>query len=285
MNDQAPHDGPTATKDTLDKERHELLTRVQDFLEIPMIVLGLVWLVLLILELTTGLSPTLQIISNIIWVLFIVDFLLKFIVAPRKLPFLKKNVITIISLALPALRVLRVARAVRLIRTVRAARGLRLVKVIGSMNRGLRSLGATMQRRAFGYVVTLTIVILLTGAAGMYAFEHDQAGQLTTYSQALWWTAMVLITMGSEYWPRSPEGRILCFVLALYGFTVFGYFTALLATYFLGRDAEDKETEIAGAQQIKDLQQEIQLLRQDIQRLQIPSPVQPGHPTGQDKST
>jgi voltage-gated potassium channel len=189
----------------------------------------------------------------------------------------------VISLALPALRVLRIARAMRLIRTVRAARGLRLVKVIGSLNRGLRSLGATMQRRAFGYVLALTGIVLLTGAAGMYAFENDQGGNLTTYGKALWWTAMVLITMGSEYWPRSPEGQILCLILAIYGFAVFGYFTALLATYFLGRDAEAPDTEIAGAQQIKELQHEIQLLRKDILSLKLQPPAQPG-PVGQEKN-
>ena len=273
---------PENEKEDLEKERYELLERLQDALEVPMIVLGLGWLILLIVELTSTLSPLLELVSNVIWVIFVLDFLLKFVLAPQKLPFLKKNVLTIISLALPALRVLRVARAVRLIRTVRAARSLRLVKVIGSLNRGIRSLGATMQRRAFGYVMALTFIILLTGAAGMYAFERNEGETFTTYGKAVWWTAMVLITMGSEYWPKSPEGQILCLLLAVYGFTVFGYFTALLATYFLGRDAEDQNTEIAGAGQIKELQHKIRLLRQEIQSLRIPSPTQPG-PAGQEQ--
>jgi len=271
---------PEIEKEELEKERYELLERLQDALEVPMIVLGLGWLVLLIVELTSKLSPLLELVGNVIWVIFVLDFLLKFVLAPQKLPFLQKNVLTIISLALPALRVLRVARAVRLIRTARAARSLRLVKVIGSLNRGIRSLGATMQRRAFGYVMALTFIVLLTGAAGMYAFERDEGQALTTYGKAVWWTAMVLITMGSEYWPKSPEGRILCLLLAVYGFTVFGYFTALLATYFLGRDAEDQNTEIAGAGQIKELQHEIRLLRQEIQSLRIPPPAQPGQEQG-----
>ena len=275
---------PEIEKQELEKERYELLERLQDALEVPMIVLGLGWLVLLIVELTSELNPLLELVSNVIWVIFVLDFLLKFVLAPQKLPFLKKNVLTIISLALPALRVLRVARAVRLIRTVRAARSLRLVKVIGSLNRGIRSLGATMQRRAFGYVMALTFIVLLTGAAGMYAFERDEGQALTSYGKAVWWTAMVLITMGSEYWPKSPEGRILCLLLAVYGFTVFGYFTALLATYFLGRDVEDQNTEIAGAGQIRELQHEIRLLRQEIQGLRIPPPAQPG-PAGQEQGT
>jgi len=264
----------TPEKKALHQERYALLQRLEDALETPMVILGLVWLVLLVIELTSRLNPVLQAVSNVIWVIFVLDFLLKFTLAPRKGPFLKKNVLTVISLALPALRILRITRVLRLLRAVRS---LRLVKVIGSLNRGMRSLGLTMQRRGFGYVLALTVVVLFTGAAAMYAFEQDQPEGLRTYGAALWWTAMLLITVGSQYWPQTPEGQIFCFLLALYGFTVFGYFTATLATFFIGRDAENPAAEVAGSQQLEALQQEIRLLRHEIRQLRSEADgVQPG---------
>ena len=39
-----------------------------------------------------------------------------------------------------------------------------------------------------------------------------------------------------------------CIFLALYAFTIFGYVTAALATYFVGRDADSEEAEVAGSQ-------------------------------------
>jgi len=42
---------------------------------------------------------------------------------------------------------------------------------------------------------------------------------------------MLLTSMGSEFWPKSPEGRILCLLLAFYGFAVFGYITASFASF------------------------------------------------------
>jgi voltage-gated potassium channel len=251
---------------TLDRERNELLIRIQNSLEIPMIILGFVWLILLVVELLWELSPMLQIVSTCIWIIFILDFLLKFSLAPRKIVFLKKNILTLVSLAIPALRVFRIAR---LLRTVRAIRGLRLVKVLGSLNRGMRSLSATMSRRGFGYVTGLTLIVLFTGAAGMYAFENHAETGLNSYGEALWWTAMLLISIGSEYWPHSPEGRALCFLLSLYGFAVFGYFTATLATFFIGRDAEAKEGEVAGSKQMEMLHQEILNLRKELQHMKI----------------
>lgn len=47
---------------------------------------------------------------------------------------------------------------------------------------------------------------------------------------------MILVTMGSESWPRTPEGRLLCLLLALYGYSVFGYITATLASFFVAAD-------------------------------------------------
>ncbi|MBD2185629.1 two pore domain potassium channel family protein [Planktothrix sp. FACHB-1375] len=167
---------------------------------------------------------------------------------------------------LPALRVFRIVRVVRLLR---ATRGVRLVRVITSVNRGMRALSSSMNRRGFGYVVTLTLIITLVGSAGMYAFEKDNSdgGGLNNYGTALWWTAMIITTMGSEYWPQTPEGRVLCFLLSLYAFAVFGYVTAAIATFFVGRDAENDEAEIAGAKSIAALHEEIAALRADIQAL------------------
>jgi hypothetical protein len=89
---------------------------------------------------------------------------------------------------------------------------------------------------------------------------------MNSYGAALWWTAMIMTTMGSEYWPQSGAGRVLCFFLALYAFGVFGYVTATLATFFVGRDAEDDGAELASAKSIAELRAEIAALRADINR-------------------
>lgn len=251
--------GKKIEKVILVRERYKLLSRIQNSLELPMIILGFAWLILLIIEFIWGLGHALQTAVNIIWIIFIIDFVLKFILAPHKINFLKKNILTAISLVIPALRMFRILRALR------AVRGLRLVKVVSSLNRGMRSVGRTMHRRAFGYVFTITVIVIFTGAAGIFAFEKDADPGFKNYGEALWWTAMLLTSLGSEYWPKTPEGRALCFLLSLYGFAVLGYFTATLASVFIGQDASDKKADIAGASQVKALHNEIKLLRQEIQ--------------------
>lgn len=248
-------------REALDKERHELLEQIDDWLDTPMLVLAFVWLGLLIGELIWGESRAFEIIGAIIWAVFIIDFVLEFVLAPQKAAYVKKNWLTVLSLLVPALRIFRIFRAVRLLRLSRVGRGLRLFRVVSSLNRGMRALAANLQRRGFSYVISLSLIVLFAGAAGMYAFENEVPGGLDNYSEALWWTAMVMTTMGSQYWPQTLEGRMLCFLLALYAFAVFGYVTATLATYFVGRDAESSETELAGAADVRALHEELRALR------------------------
>lgn len=250
------------TQTQINKQRWRLLVQIDQTLEGPMIFLGFVWLVLLVIDLAYGLNKTLQLISTIIWIIFIIDFLVKLFLAPKKLLFLRKNWLTPVSLVIPALRVFRL---VRIIRLARALRGVRFVRIIASINRSMKSLNATMQRRGFSYVVLLSAGVVFAGAAGMYAIEKDHG--LNSYWDALWWTLMLIITVGTDFWPKTGEGRALCFVLALFGFAVFGYITATLASFFVGRDAEESDAPIAGASEIEALRKEIAALHETIKEL------------------
>jgi voltage-gated potassium channel len=86
---------------------------------------------------------------------------------------------------------------------------------------------------------------------------------------------MIMTTLGSEYWPLSASGRVLCFFLSLYAFGVFGYVTATLATFFIGSDAADDEAELASAVAIAALRADIAMLGDEIRRLR-----EPGLPSG-----
>ncbi len=261
-------------REELDRERYELLQRLEDVLETPMVLLAFVWLALLVVELTWGEYYPFRILGTIIWIIFIVNFSVEFILAPRKKAYLKKNWIPAIALVLPALRIFRIYRLIRVFRMARVGRGLRLFRLVSSLNRGMRALGASLRRRGFGYVVALSVLVVIAGAAGMYAFEREIPDGLNSYGEALWWTAMIMTTMGSQYWPQTFEGRLLCFFLAIYALGVFGYVTATLATFFIGRDAESDEAEVAGAKELVKLRREVIALRDDIrtQARQSPEP-------------
>ena len=243
--------------------RAELSRRIEHWFDAPLALLGAVWLLLLVAEFVSGATPLIEAGTTTIWIVFVLEFGIRLVVAPRPGWFLRRNWLNAVSLALPAIRILRLARLVRLLRLGRGVRALRMARLLTSFNRGMRALGSTMRTRGFPYVLALTVVVLLLGAAGMFAFERDEGNQagFATFGGALWWTAMLLTTMGSEYWPRSPEGRFICLLLSMYAFAVFGYITATLASFFIGSDAaEERRTS-------REIAEQLSALRAHVERL------------------
>jgi voltage-gated potassium channel len=241
--------------------RWRALLRLEKWLEPAMVGLGLLWLVLLIVEFIWGLAPWLEQASTVIWIVFLLDFSVRFALAPKKRVFLTRNWMTIISLALPAFRVLRFARVLRL---ARATRGLKLVRLLTSTNRGIRSLGAALGARGAGYVAALTLVVIAVGAAGMLVFEGTATGgAFSGYAEALWWTAMLVTTIGPEFWPKTVEGRVLMLLLSIYAVGVFGYLAAALASVLIGGAAakrqptSNEETIAALALEVRELREEM----------------------------
>lgn len=123
-----------------------------------------------------------------------------------------------------------------------------------------------MNRRGFGYVSMLTIVVTFAGAAGMYAIEKGHPG-FENYGMALWWTSMRVVTAGSDFWPITPEGRSLAFIISLFGYAVFGYVTGTLASFFVGRDAEEEQAPVAGAKDVEELKRLVIALSNKIDEM------------------
>ncbi len=269
MEQKNDHNHNEEEEEVLEVERYQALAQVESLLELPIMVLGVVWLILLIIDLISGLNPLLSSFVFIIWGLFVLDFLLRFIIAPDRLHFIRHNWLTLLSLALPMLRVFRLAYFLRVFPLITSAGTASLVSVLASFNRGMRLLRGTLRRRGFGYVVLLSLLVVLLGAAGMYAFEHRVASQenFTTYGEALWWTAMMVTTMGTGQWPQTAEGQTLALLISVYAFTIFGYVTATLATFFIGQEAESEDSEVSGKDEVAELKAQVGLLQARIEYL------------------
>lgn len=244
-------------------ERWAALRELDEWVRGPMLLLSLAWLLLVIVELVRGTSQLLESFGIAIWIVFIAEFALRFTLAPAKAVFLRENWLTVIALVVPALRLLR---GFAILRAARALRGFRLVRVVGTANRGMNALRRTLRRRQFGYVLALTVVVLLLGAAAMLSFEPESEvdGGFTSYGHALWWTGMLIASIGTEFWPVTTEGRLLSVLLSLYGLAVFGYVTAAFASFFVGRDAQAPDGEVAGTSDLAELRTEIRMLREAL---------------------
>ena len=242
------------------KRRLRVLQELEDHLEIPMLILAAIWIALIIFEAITGLPRPLQTLGLVIWMIFIAEFALRFWLAPGKVRFLRKNWLGLVALIIPAFRVFRVFQAIRILQVSEVSQSLSLVRIVAAANRSMGALGRTLGRRGFGYVTAVTFVVALLGGAGMYKYE---AHVFKDYPDALWWSVMVIATIGSDYWPKSNEGRILTVMMATYGFSILGYLAAMLASFFVDQDVKHTKDEVS----LSKVYAEIVALRKEIEAM------------------
>ncbi|MHB8101849.1 MAG: potassium channel family protein [Methanosarcina sp.] len=246
-------------KERLNEERVELLSQINALFDFPLLLLSIVWLTLLIVDLIYGLSPILEDLSLTIWGILIIDFFIELYIAPDKKVYLKQNWIAALSLFLPGLRVLRVFGGLKIVSLAKFIRSFNLARILASFNRSIRTVRQVMRQRGLKYVLFLTTLITFLGAAGMYDFERSG---LSSYWDAVWWTAMIMTTIGSNYWPNTPEGRVLTLLLSVYAFSIFGYITAALASMLVGKEEKEKSSK-----EIAELRNEVQRLSSEIRKL------------------
>ncbi|MEO6398203.1 MAG: potassium channel family protein [Tepidiformaceae bacterium] len=222
--------------------------------------LAFVFLGLLAIELGVPLSSTweqrLELASYLIWGVFVVEFAVRLTLATDRPRFLRSNWLSLIAIVLPAFRVLRAARALRI------ARSLRVARLVTTTNRGTRALKRVVGAGGIGYVLSFSLVVVVLAGLGVASLEQGQTGsRIDSATEGLWWAATTVTTLGSAYYPVSPEARALGLFVMVYGLAVSGYVTAVLAVFLLGlRDKEHPSDEY------KLLRTEIAELREELRR-------------------
>ncbi len=251
-------------REVVRSERFELLEHLQTALEPFMVGLGLVFLVLLLADYAAVVRSAearawLDRAFVAIWIVFLADFAVRFAISPAKRGFLRENWLGALSLALPFLRPLRV------LRVTRSLRSLSLVRLLGGVNRGMRVLRRVTHGRQFAYVGALTILVTLAGAVGVLFFDRDaQGATIRNFGDALWWSAALVTTVNSEKYAVSPEARVLAILIRVFAVSVFGFVTASIASYLVGRDAEERAPSGNGG---SDVRSDVTVLRDQLAAL------------------
>jgi voltage-gated potassium channel len=251
-------------------ERERLVAQLIAVTRGPLNVLAIVWLALVLGDIAGLLTHSLQIVSDVIWAIFGLAFVLELWVAPDRRRYLKENWFGGLTLILPGLRVLRIFRGVRVLASLRVVRSLSLLRVISSLNKGLYSLNRVLRRHQLGYVAAFTMVVVVAAAALLFHFERtavlgrpvDGTPALDTFSDAMWWAAGAASFAGSDYNVRTSVGRALRLFMSFYSWSGFGYMTATVASHFLAPTPEEGAPDPVAA-----LTDEVQAMRRELREL------------------
>ena len=202
--------------------RERAVEKWEQYSTLPLALLALVYLGLYAVEVLGNESAAvlfdLILISDIIWIIFIVDFLVRLVMHDNKKKFLRKNVIELIGLLLPIFRAFRMFR---------------VVIAIGFLTRAAKSL----QGRINIYIGLILPILVFTCSLGVYEAEHNAPGaNITQYGDAIWWAFVTITTIGyGDYYPVTFEGRAIAVLLMLSGLALVSVITVSFASWFLDR--------------------------------------------------
>jgi len=243
-------------------------------LQLPMLLLCFVWLGILISGVAFGESRAFLYVGTGIWILFILYFIVHLVTVTNRIAFLKKNWLFVLALLVSVLRFFPVLQSLPLVHAMTATFGMQVIWMFASADQGMRSLRRALGHRGSGYALALTVVVILTGAACMLHFEgaSDDPKSIHTYLNALWWTAMQMTNIGSSYTITTTGGRILCLGISIYAAVMFGYLTALLATFLIDRDIKDPKPDIGYQKSNQEIHEQIIQLRQVLEEVLIRLP-------------
>jgi voltage-gated potassium channel len=231
------------------------------YLEIITLVLSLFSLLALVAELTLPLAPEqhelLRDIDTGICLVFLTDFAVHLYLAPSKSGFLKWGWIDLIS-SLPAVEWVRWGRVFRVVRIVRALRSFQAVREHLALDRA---------RGTFAVVTLASVLAMLFATIAVLAVEHSPQSNIKNAGDALWWAFATITTIGyGDKYPVTLAGRLVAVVLVIFGVSLFGTFTAYVASFFIEKEQKKEESEI------HHLVQEVRRLREKIERLEASPP-------------
>ena len=203
----------------------------QKIYDISICILALISVTFAIMDMTSGLSNILKIIDNIIYVIFIMDYVIRFIIAKSKKDFFKSNILDLIAI-IPFNSAFRAFRMLKFTRLLKMTKLFRLASISARL---LKKVKRFLNTNGLKYVLCLVIVSVVISALAMTKVEH------MPFTDALWWAFVTSTTVGyGDLSPNTGLGRIIASILMLVGIGLIGSLTSSITSFFLD-SKKDKE--------------------------------------------
>jgi voltage-gated potassium channel len=255
----------------------------------PMLIISVLFLLVILVpvvftSLPLSVRNTLTVIETTLWIVFVVDYLIRFLLAPKRWRFFWTHIPELLVISVPVLRPLRSLQVLRLLR-------------LGGLGTVANRLARrSLQGHAVLLVSAITLILVLTMAGIALIFERGNPhATITSYPEALWWALSTVTTVGyGDIYPVTSGGRLAGLLLMLAGIALAGIITAAVAAWFVQsvvKQADDVEKEKnaaeASMQQATVLQRldalETRLAQVDAGVKRILALLAASHPVSQDK--
>ena len=182
-------------------------------------------------------------IDDLIYIVFVIDYITRLSLSKNKRDFIKNNKIDLISL-IPFNAIFKSLRILKLNRLLKLGR---LIKISVLFARFKDDSRLFFKTNHFGYVLITTIILILLGALAMSYLENIDIGD------SIWWSFVTTTSVGyGDIYPTTSLGRVIAVVLMIIGLGFVGMLSGTIATYFLSQKKVKNSYRYSVIEDIKD---------------------------------
>ncbi|WP_431279822.1 potassium channel family protein [Leifsonia poae] len=161
----------------------------------------------------------------LVWVAFLVDYLIRLGLSPKKGAFVRANLIDLASILVPL------------------ARPFRLIADLGRVPALRGNTGMHLRRRVIIIAASFVVMFIYVIALAVYSVERSAPhGNITSFGDAVWWACVTMATVGyGDYYPVTVPGRIFAVLLMIGGVGIVGTASATIVSYLNDRTRHLRE--------------------------------------------
>jgi voltage-gated potassium channel len=198
--------------------------------EFGMSILAVIAVGLALIDINSSLDTYQQWLDDGIYVIFLVDYFTRLILAKNKKQFIKSNVLDLIAI-IPfssAFRIFRITKLSKLTQLAKLSKILKLTRLFAYIARMTKKCSGLLNTNGFKYMIIVTVSLILSGAFSMTIVEN------MSFSDALWWAFVTTSTVGyGDLSPSTDIGRCIAVVLMLTGIGLIGSLTSAITSFFI----------------------------------------------------
>jgi voltage-gated potassium channel len=214
--------------------RHDLVDRIERVMKYPMTLLGIAWLVIAFVVVTTDVtsSASIALVGTLfaLWAILLAEYLVRLVITPDRRGYLKRRWVEPATVVVPPFQGWHFVGIEKMTLLVREAQ--------------LR-VEAVLRHHSLFRVLIAAAATLFLGAWLVMLFEQNAKGSnIHSYPDALWWAIVTVTTVGyGDRFPTTEGGRAVAVVLMLLGISLIGVLTATIASVFVKEHTDANKEE------------------------------------------
>ena len=194
--------------------------------ELVISILSVIAVVFAIMDLTGHSSSSITIIDNVIWIIFVIDYITRFVVSNSKKYFVRNNIFDLIAI-IPFNSAFRIFRGFKIFRLLKIAKLTKTVRFFGLLGRMYNKCNRFLNTNGFKYVLITSFFLIIASGTIISLYEGISLGD------GLWWSIVTTTTVGyGDYAPVTTLGRIIACLLMFLGIGIIGSLTSTISAYF-----------------------------------------------------